>query len=627
MAVLVGLERYDAPGFDQPGPAAGAIRIAEWLLARGNAAGGDVRLFVTIKAGNPQERALEARLGALAGMGAEVVRSGNRHVIETCLDAMLTQAAEGAEACRFLLYWCGHGYAWLGNGDRLWTCQDTTIDNARFFNGTAWCRRLGSVRALRWQTVLADACAVPWRIHVPDSTVPWQLADGVEQSCLFATREGSFAFDEDGIGVFTGTVVGALEVCGGWPDEATIERAIVPALEARRTAAYRLYTRLPGKAVAERMIGVPRKGSPEWAAARCETLLERLGLSEVACEPLYRLVLDFYGFEYREAAQDVPGMVRHLARTNLVKSSKMSRGLLQFTWRLARKYAGSKQKIEDWIARGQKGGWISLADCAEVTARLDEEDERQTLIVELANRRDRVKSFRCRVQLRSGEFTVSTPDRDFVDWGHFQTVLPDIIDELIEDGKLNEYRFDIHFLVDLRFLYLPFHNIRCSNGFTLGKNSVVLVRWKGRDHSAAEWKTHAAQLHRHPPNEIGLHPIPADQNEVRQLPSLYFAAFAMCPNLAPALHEKIVLHVSDEHVPYVVWLHEAGEGHSWEAFRSELKSWLGKLQRLPELPQKLKVWRLKGEDPYVGQVSMLWDNPSFPPAVVKPLKSPWGSPE
>jgi hypothetical protein len=218
VAFLVGIERYDQPGWDVSGPCRNAIRIAEHLIGMVESTG-HIHLLVNLARADPDDDQLkskQAALDALKARGVNVYDHVNRETIDTAFRNL--RSCKG----RLLFYWSGHGYA-DNSGNRIFICPDYRSDGFanRIFNATRrfdWLHS-GDFAGLTEQILLADVCAKHTRLALEEDAVgSGRRLDTIRQVGLFATPEGAYAYVDDGSGVFTDLLLGAFRKFDGWPD-------------------------------------------------------------------------------------------------------------------------------------------------------------------------------------------------------------------------------------------------------------------------------------------------------------------------------------------------------------------------------------------------------------------------
>jgi|GEM_PF-1658235 len=217
VALIVGVEHYDQPGWDVSGPCRNAIRIAEHLLDTFKTPD-HIHVFVNLAQtdADAESKSKKNALDALKARGVDVQDNFNRETIDTAFRNL--RGLTG----RLLFYWSGHGYT-DDSGNRIYICPDYRAAGFanRIFNATRRFNWLHSsdFAGLTEQILLADVCAKRTELKFEDDAVGFgRRLDTVRQVGLFATPEGKYAYINDGSGVFTDLLLGALRTFDGWPD-------------------------------------------------------------------------------------------------------------------------------------------------------------------------------------------------------------------------------------------------------------------------------------------------------------------------------------------------------------------------------------------------------------------------
>jgi len=106
-ALIVGIEKYDLPGWNRSGPVAGAIEMA-YRCNRIGMPYKNIHMFLSI---NDQDAAWvkerKDQLGHFKKSGAKIVEDSKLDAIDTFWREKLPKIANGDS--KLLVYWCGHG--------------------------------------------------------------------------------------------------------------------------------------------------------------------------------------------------------------------------------------------------------------------------------------------------------------------------------------------------------------------------------------------------------------------------------------------------------------------------------------------------------------------------------------
>jgi hypothetical protein len=612
VAVLVGLEHYKQPQMDRSGPAANAIRIANWLLER-EPGGADIRLFASIDGSDAKEATCKARaLDDLEQKGVLVTRHGAWGAIRDCLNDLPTKARSGNH--RLLLYWSGHGYA-RPDDERIWLCEDFTERNREnVIHGTFVCRKLRSYREFPEQLILVDTCATHEDFQFGNAGTPAERATTVSQNALFASAVGEYAYGDGKVGLFTERLLQALRAEKDWPSQAFCTR-FFDACKGSDLPPYWLCLDADRSTRREKGVYPVRNRPQDLIPAATAKLLDALGLGVVRCRPHYRLTLQRLGVTDLRPATNVAAMLWQLAELGNVSSDRISAALLQFVLRLGT-ILEHKGAVDRWVRQAVRKKWASGGDVDDERRRLQAEEHNRVLLVDVRDHRGRPAAFRCLVQLMDFRAICSEPpggEQTVADWSDLTQKLDEAIQGLLDRGMLYDNHFELHFRVDLQLFRLPFHRIVLSHAHftTVGKQCVVILRYRSRVRSEL-WERGATQVRSMPPASVRLHRIPrATLPPADEEHGLHYAAFRLSEDVDEALLALLFYRIRHEHAAYVCWLDEIKAGHDWNDFEKSLRQWLGQIGQFEHFPSHLMKLRTRDGVQHALDATVLWDDPTF----------------
>ncbi|KJC33347.1 ATP-binding protein [Bradyrhizobium sp. LTSP857] len=216
VAFIVGIERYDQPGWDVPGPCRNAIRMAEYLLGAFEQRA-EIQLFANIATTDSSLEA-QSKQDALDQLKARGVAVHDHNFTRDTIDTAFRKLRE--RRGRLLLHWSGHGYA-DNAGHRILVCPDFRSDGFanRVFNATLRFEWLHSSEFsdLAQQILLMDVCAKSTKLQFEaDAVGNGRRHLDTEQIGFFATQEGAYNYIDGQ--TFTDLLIAALRPFGGWPD-------------------------------------------------------------------------------------------------------------------------------------------------------------------------------------------------------------------------------------------------------------------------------------------------------------------------------------------------------------------------------------------------------------------------
>jgi hypothetical protein len=220
---VVGIEKYDEPTWDVPGPCWNAIDIANWLLSLG-VPPQNVHVFLWPCA-ETQEK-LEVAIRKLILAGVDVRLAGDHASIGAFWRRDLTR--DVLPDSRLLVFWSGHGFT-SKKLSRIFFCGDyeSRLPD-RVFNCTNFLNHLLEARytCFSEQMILLDVCGVYSNLPAMDVIEEIDASATSSQFAYFATPNGRYAIGSGGRGVFTRLALDTLHAQHGWPDQKAFTTAI-----------------------------------------------------------------------------------------------------------------------------------------------------------------------------------------------------------------------------------------------------------------------------------------------------------------------------------------------------------------------------------------------------------------
>lgn len=626
-ALVVGIEKYDQPGWDTPGPCRNALAIAEWLLDIEDGPGqktppANVFLFL-----DPVGGEYDARIAALRGKGVQVCVSGTLNEIDTFWREKLWR--DRAAGSRLLVFWSGHGFT-ENDGTRVFPCRDYTKENLRnrVFNASSFLRFLRSSRynAFAEQIFLADACSNYTGLRFsPDREPPPDQNKATRQVGFFATPEGEYAKDDDGQGVFTKTVIEVLRAGGGWPEFGKFSERVLHALDAVGQAPFQVSAVSEQAVIVDRMVGTVPKDRGGVLFQSLMKMLAPIRVPQTAYRPHYVRTVNSLGMPEMNQAQGLTGMIEELTKLEGTGGSEqISVGLLEFLVRIAR-VKKLKAPVEKWLA-----GRDDLENMrADIDERLEQENGVKILLVEVSNdERGEVVDFEASLR---GQDLLEIPGTGLVSktvdrWSGFCAELDRVIADFRSDPVTAD--FEVHFLVDPPLFDRPFHLIPTPGGGVLGEECIVVLRHRDRARRATSlvrqaWQAYADALRPQKPGALPLVPIRCEVGPGGILPAqkgfCYSQFVLLDPDVAGgtanAAGKEVLKKVLRLGVPYLYWLNRPPkQPDCWALIEGDVKAWLKGLQRLDDFPREFYMQRANGNE-FAALATLLWDDPQFNPFV------------
>jgi hypothetical protein len=616
-AFIVGIEKYDQPDWDVPGPCANAIAIANWLLSI-QVPPKNIFLFVE------PAKDCQGSITCLKNQGV-LVRSTDWPTIDKFWRDELPKNRPANS--KLLFYWSGHGFA-ENDGTRVFICRDYTADALynRVFNGSNFLRHLHSGKFICFaQSIfLADVCAVYSDLKFSaDKTEPDSLVKDLKPIACFATPEGQYAKGGDGHGVFTGIVLRVLRQAKSWPEPGAFSRALLEECLSAGHTTFRLFYE-DERQKWDRLAGTVVKDGGNALFNQVAPLLSAIPLPDSVYRPHYLRTVSDLGNPELAKAQGLLGMVREL--TSLCDTY----GLMQFLVRLTQEEeykkltAPGKERLDAWLASqaaSQAHVWEN------VNEKIQNESKQKILIVEvMVDERGGIASFEpsLRRQDLSPVPDIRFPPQPVNSWDEFEGKLMSLIEDLRSKHSVTD--FQIHFLADPPLFDRPFHRILTADGIPLGENFVVVVRYRERLRNATSvirklWNDYAEALRCSKPREVQLVPVWCPTGESGKPSSdqkgLCYACFAVQPasqggSASITEEKKRLLKLLRLGVPYLYWPHQAPPSENWDQIKNRLTAWLKNLKTLDQFPDTFTAERIGGEE-LATQATLLWDDPQFHP--------------
>ena len=618
-AFVVGIDKYQQPGWDVPGPCANAIAIIKWLHSIG------------VSMAN-----IHAFLSPIEPFEGEIVpqlkyQTADFGGIDTFWRTTLKQAIP--PNARLLVYWSGHGFV-QADGSRIFICSDFTADGLknRVFNGSKFIRhlQLADYPCFCEPILLADVCGVHTGIQFDDAMNLPANAKSIWPLPLacFATPEGVYAHGDNGRGEFTRILLEVLSKFESCPAQADLKQWMREAFDQAGQIQ-------PFSVAIEDSEG----NTSHWVGADGNALFQAVYallspflVSDADYLAHYLPIVNDLGNPKLACAKSLSQMLRELVSlADGLNSNKLSRGLIQFLLRLCQREE-LKAAIDGWLAQKavHQGN-----DIATERAKIEAERQQMILVIEVEIKLENQEI--CAIDpvllnhrlvsvsntgLTRKEGIPLRQSKEFRagDWNQFGADIRTVIGQLKAQSMDN---FAIHFFIDPPLFDRSFHQISLENGETLGENFIVLVHHRERFRNQAwkfrkNWVDYADRLRLDEPGQIKLLPVPLPDNAAvhpegeKGLCYTRFTVPDASANPFGSQEKKILMALIKLGVPYLHWRHAPFEDGSLEDIESFLAGKLKNLNSLDEFPQAYTNGRING-NLLACQATLLWDDPQFQP--------------
>jgi len=612
VALIVGIERYDQPGWDVAGPGANAIAVANWLLDI-KTPPNNVHLFLAPGPG------LDDAIAGLEVAGVRVCRQGDFTTIDTFVREEL--GGERPANSRLLVYWSGHGFS-EDDGTRVFICSDFKHEglNNRVYDGSGLRHRLhrsSRYQCFREQLFLADVCAVHSNLifDLPKSAAGSPMV-AARQVAFFATPEGGYAHGDEGLGVFTRIALDVLGGFHGWPHLDGFSAKMEAAFERVGETPFRCDCFSDRTEVRNRLVGAVARDADSDLFRSVWSLLSALPVDNSVYWPHYRCTASSLYIPLPRVAPGLSDMIRVLASlSDPAVTGQMPYGLIEFLVRLSAE-PPLTEPIADWLKARPDTQEHHQANARK---KIDGEQREKILFVELQNDDTQGDIKHCKWYLRTRHLDpiheipagVALRDEAVVGWNDFVQRFPSVVTALHEAHPISE----IHFAVNAALFDLPFHRIAIGGDRLLGEAFVVLVRFleRLRDKTRTRhcWCAHAAALRGVRPDSIELLPLPGPGSAPADALGFCYTRFTV-PR-APSSAQKLTLRKwLLAGFPYLVWSHEPPPDEDWNALGERYAKWLQQLDQLDAFPGAFTDRRLH-DQPAAQQATLLWDDPACNP--------------
>ena len=614
VALIVGIERYDQPGWDVAGPCANAVAVANWLLSI-KTPPSNIHLFL---APGPD---LEGAMSGLEVAGVRVCRQADFNTIDTFVRTGLSR--ERPADARLLVYWSGHGFS-ENDGTRVFICSDYTADQLRnrVYDGSGLCHTLHhstDYQCFREQLFLADVCAVhsDLKFEVLKSA-PKTPVTVARQVAFFATPEGRYARGDNGLGVFTRIALEVLGQYAGWPILDRFSNGMLAAFETAGQAPFRCDNFDDHTALRNRLVGTIPAAAGSALFHSLWSVLSTIPLDESVYRPHYRCTVSSLGNPRLEQAQGLSGMIGELASLcDTAGTGQLPYGLIEFLVRLS-----AEAELADPIGAWLKENAASQGhDQANARRKIAGERGQKVLIIEVKNdEQGQLAAFASFLRTRDlvPVFDVTLPAGAVAGWEAFQGRCSSLIGELSTAHEISE----IQFLADPPLFHLPFHAIPTANG-TLGEDFVVLVRYRERLRSKAPtvtrcWCDYAAKLRRSQPGSVRVLPIARPGTgpaaPIADEAGLCYTRFSV-PSAPRSAEKQTLMRWLRAGAAYLSWSHEPQPDDDWGQIEACLVACLSGINTLDRFPDAFTDRRLR-QHAAAQQATLLWDDPECHPFVI-----------
>jgi vWA-MoxR associated protein C-terminal domain len=617
---IVGIEKYDQPKWDIPGPCKNALRMVDWLLSI-NTPPGNINLFVDPIANASSE------IDTLTSKGVSVTTSGSWEPIDSFSREELP--GKRPAGSNLFVYWCGHGFV-QPDGTRIFICRDYTAGakRNRIFNATTFLRnlKLGSrFQGFREQIVLADVCGTQSHYlglnFEPTNMTLEDLGQIANQIAFFATPEGEYAREDDGEGVFTRIARQVLIGGASWPKIEQFKQQLLSALDEAGASPFWIEAEGNKFAMGRRLFGYEPHNPGTILAQSVVRVLSAVSIPDSAFRPHYLRTVNHLGEPELAKAEGLAQMIDELASLQDASRGRVPYGLLEFLVRLSGA-AELRDPVERWLA---DNALEQKNDLANIREQITTESKVKILLIEVENdEHGMIASFQSFLRTNDLSRAVgpALPWEAVESWSHFSDRIGKLIRDLLQDASISD--FEIHFLADPPLFDKAFHQIPLLEGGTLGEEFVVILRHRERIRCSRPtivepWRVYAAALRRIKPRKLKLYSVSDGGclDRVLERDGLCYTEFdeprggASLPG--PTNQTQLLLKLLRLGVPYLYLLlwdqNETGRG---KALEKELRSWLVELASLDRLPGALRQRRALGSK-FASEGTLLWDDPEFIP--------------
>jgi hypothetical protein len=608
-ALLVGIEAYDQPDWDVPGPCRSAIAAAQWLLSI-RTIPENIQMFLD------SVQDLTAEIDMLRGRGVNVQSSARWEELDRFCRNVLGNGCVAHS--RLFIFWSGHGCT-NAAGNRVFFCRDYVerLPN-RVFNASNFLRRLKTrqLACFADQIFLADVCGVYSNETQAEATE--NLLQGqTRQAAYFATPEGAYATALGGHGVFADAALAVLGKLGEWPDPDIFGIALEKALKHSNAPSFRIAGLRPGGELVESVIGtIAHSGNLHYRSVI--DLLTHLDVRGATYLPhYYRTVADL-GIPDLARAQGISGIVAELSSLqDPGRSGRVPAGLLQFRKRLAGE-AALADLINNWLRQNAKGQENTLEEIGENLAA--EAQQKLLLILTEIDEKERISAFKPYLCNNNGSLVpIEKPSflrQTVQDWNEFERAMQGVLKDFYRNGLLDN--FEIHFVADLPLFDRPFHMIPVQpGGPNIGQLTVVVVRHRlrvlSRDRRLRKnWLTYADALRGKPPSGIKWLKIERGKSVLPNDRGLCFACFSLPASATRAELMDILKRLLLLGAPYLYVPHAEPVDSDWQQLADDLANLSNHLDTLDPVPGEFANRRMAG-NPFACDATLLWDDPRTNP--------------
>jgi hypothetical protein len=615
-AFVVGIDKYDEPGWDVSGPVASAMLVADWLLGLENVEL-DLHLFLS------KGTVLTSGIVSALESGRLTFHDGARHAdIEAFVRLDLPTVTE--DGAHLFAFWSGHGVTCPSTGDRVFMCSDFQEKlQQRVFNASAFLRRARTAdyAAFRTEVMLADVCGV---FRVRDQVLFEQLEQreqiNVPQFSCFSGRQGNYASTAEGGGQFTVTALRILAGDDAYPvDLKELASRFDSAFDGPSHPAMRLLTSTDD-------------ASWEPSVGRCASHLASLPFFDSALALFRRLDVsdDDYRYHYGRTAvaMGFPTLPResgarevlaHLCDLRDGDIGHMPYGLVQFMLRLSQvtKY---NEDITNWLS-DEAPEQQSVR--AKVRQLLDAEQQRKILLFVVGQNKgviDSIQPFLCRIDGSLNPqhkfSSVVTPCKD---WAAFEVVVQETLVEFRDGDSLPN--LEVHFAVDPPLLDRPFHRVLLEEGGEpISALAPVILRHRTRLFTQDQdwldkWTAYASMLRTKQHDDLRWVRVEPEL-PLPEVAGMCYTGFTL-PHPAGAAasfepQKRILNRLLSLGAPVIYVRHGAPMNECWDLVGAKLDQLTTGLSQFDSFTKVFHNDRVRG-DVYAMEASLIWDDPETNP--------------
>lgn len=608
-AFVVGVSRYQVDGWSLPGPARNAAIIGRRLLDLGLSPD---RLHLFAEANDMDA----ADVKRFEDAGVALQATSYRDIDDFWRVSLRNLAAQGDV---LLVYWSGHGV--IDEGDaRIFYCSDyLPAVPQRVFDALHFARHMKAspFSAFQDQIILADVCGTYVQATTPPRDGVGTRRAGVRQLAVWATPDGAYAREENGVGRFTLVMDSLLAGLRGdtWPNPDQWLARIRSSTEDWPNAPTSLSWHSPSGAATTLL------GEIDERAALTRSLLELLGqysLPEAVTRRAWANTVRNLGLS-APVNLALPEAIAELADLSDSWNSGAPFSLTQFLIRVRDDpdlhAEPVRAPLADWIAKNSITYVRELVQHA-----LDEERQTMLLLVDVDTDQSG-KLSGITTYLRYPDLLpvpgFETQKLPVADPAALSATLREVLEQKVM--QLSASAIEVHLLLDPPAFGLPLQLLDMASGLSLGEDHICIVHYRRRA------KTHAGPIVEDWRTWLGAFADPIDTNNIHSLPppplavpaaqGIYYLNDPVDNAMADPAAWRQLERLLRRGAPYLCW--PIVDGGIAPVLPAALNDLFG--DRYDGVPRRVFDERLRG-CPNARAISVLWDGPTFRPFDYQDLK-------